>query len=194
MRRTGYSGRTVLVLAALILGAAGMAGAEAAGRRGMHGMRNRPGRADPGVRVLALVVNNARVAEELGLGEEKIQALRRQCLELQIAVLEAETELKKARLRKAYLLQERTPDEKALMTAIEEVGRQTIELEKAKARIRLAVEKALSPEQRDQLRAMLERHMQKRRQARHRRMGRGREARGPRRPRGRVGPRPPDRD
>lgn len=160
--RTGV--RMSIVLSMVL--AVSVAAAGPGPARGRHSKRARGGHGKPAAagRVLDVIVNHPHVAEELGVSKEKVLALRRQCFEARIAALEAETELKKAHLKKAYLLSEPNPDEKALMEAIEEIGKRRVALEKVKARIQLATQRALTPEQREHLRDMMHRHMQKRMQ------------------------------
>ncbi|MBN1672198.1 MAG: periplasmic heavy metal sensor [Kiritimatiellae bacterium] len=171
MKRYGIG--IVIVAAAGLAAAAALAAPRGAqgrgeGRGGMQGrgrMQGGPQGAGP-ERLLQAALNNPEVVEQLGLSEEQVAALRKALHAHQLAMIDAEAELHKAQLERAYLMRQETVDEAKLMAAIEKAGAKQVELEKTRARMLLTVRKTLTKEQQEKAQELLREHMRKRAEAR----------------------------
>ena len=120
---------------------------------GMRGaMRHRGG---PGMR-LAFLVNNPEMRQKLGITDEQAAKIRQQTLEFRKAEIRNRADLEIKRLDLHSLMAAETPDKAAIDRTLQEVGAAQMALEKSGIDFHLAMRGALTPEQREKLKAMRE--------------------------------------
>lgn len=169
----------------------GLAAASAAWAQPGQGERKGPPHGVRGEQVQEAVmerlVNDPKMAEEVGLGEDQITALKTGAYDLKKQKIQKRAEMELAALEQARLITGETVNREAIMKAVEETGRIRTDLAKLQVQGLLLVKETLSEEQRAKLRQVVERHMKRKMNARrpdrnegHRRPERRHD--GPRRP------------
>lgn len=135
---------------------------EDGGRPGMHGkqLRGGPG-GEPPEGAIARLIMNAKLAEEIGLTKEQISSLRTTLDGMKKKEIDLRGELEKAGIDQARLMSETTPDEKAIMAAVEKSGMISTEFAKLKVQQLLVIRKTLTPEQMEKVKAMMHERMSK---------------------------------
>jgi Spy/CpxP family protein refolding chaperone len=118
-------------------------------RRGMH-RRGGPGMG------LAFLVNNPEMRKRIGITDEQAAKIRQQTLDFQKAEIRSRADLQVKRLELRSLLAAETPDRAAIDKALEEQGAARMALEKTTIDFHLGMRGALTPEQREKLKAMRE--------------------------------------
>ncbi len=151
--------RTAILAVTVAMGVAGVAAAQQFGPPGGENgpMGGRP--VDMERMLLGRVINNAKVAQDLGLSAEQIQTLRDGLYEIQTRKVELRADLEVAGLKQARLLTADAIDEKALMDAVEHTGDVRTEIAKAEMGALLLVHKTLNAEQREKVRQMMHRRV-----------------------------------
>lgn len=130
-------------------------------RGGMQGHGNmQAGRTRPAM--LARVVTNPRVAEQIGLSDEQVTTIKEGLYEVQKKQITLKAEMELAGLEQARLLTAGTIDEDALNNAIEKTGAIRTELAKLQMKPIVLVMKTLSPEQLQKAKDMIAERMQQR--------------------------------
>jgi len=120
---------------------------------GMHGgMHHRGG---PGMG-LAFLVNNPEMRKRIGITDEQAAKIRQQTLEFRKAEIRNRADLEIKRLDLHSLMAADTPDRGAIDRTLQEVGAAQMALEKSAVDFHLAMRSALTPEQREKLKAMRE--------------------------------------
>ena len=118
---------------------------------GMHGgMHHRGG---PGMG-LAFLVNNPEMRQNLGITDEQAAKIRQQTLDFRKAEIRNRADLEIKRLDLRGLMAADTPDRAAIDRTLQEVGAAQMALEKSAVDFHLAMRSALTPEQREKLKAM----------------------------------------
>ncbi|MBN1268261.1 MAG: periplasmic heavy metal sensor [Kiritimatiellae bacterium] len=126
-------------------------------------------------------LSRSTLAEQAGLSDEESQALENLMYEHQKAMIPLRADQQLARLEVRRLLEQETPDEAAVMKAVEAASQAELALEKARISHQLSVRSTLGPEKAAQLRDCRREHRQERRG--------GRGGKGERREMGGCGPR-----
>ena len=128
----------------------------------MHGKRLRGGMGgEPPEGAIARLIMNPKLAEELGLTKEQIASLRTTLDEMKKKEIDLRGELEKAGIDQAKLMSETTPDEKAIMTAVEKSGKINIEFAKLRVQQLLVIRKTLTEEQMEKVKALIHQRMNK---------------------------------
>lgn len=122
---------------------------------GMHGgmragMHHRGG---PGMG-LGFLVNNPEMRKKLGITDEQAAKIRQQTLEFRKAEIRNRADLEIKRLDLHSLMAADAPDKAAIDRTLQEVGAAQMALEKSAVDFHLAMRSALTPEQREKLKAM----------------------------------------
>lgn len=118
---------------------------------GMHGgMHHRGG---PGMG-LAFLANNPEMRQKLGITEEQAAKIRQQTLDFRKAEIRNRADLQIKRLDLHNLMAADTPDRAAIDRTLQEVGAAQMALEKSAVDFHIAMRTALTPEQREKLKAM----------------------------------------
>jgi len=131
-------------------GGPGMGMGRGMGMRG--GMHHRGG---PGMG-LGFLVNNPELRKKLGITDEQAAKIRQQTLEFRKAEIRNRADLEIKRLDLHNLMAADTPDRAAIDRTLQEVGAAQLALEKTTIDFHLAMRTALTPEQREKLKAMRE--------------------------------------
>lgn len=153
------------------------------GRGGpMHAGRGGPGK--PGGRpehqmIIRQLLTNPTVAEQVGMSEEQLAALRTGAEEARVEQEKLHEELRAAATEQAELMMADDVDEKAVLEAVEKTGEIRIRIAKLRVQGLLLLKRTLEPEQVEHIKRMARRRMRERRDA-HREEGGfgGRERRG----------------
>ena len=122
---------------------------------------------------LARIVNNPKIAEELGLTEDQVKTLRNGIFDAQEQKVKLKAEMEVAAIQQARLLTADPVDEKAVMAAVEKAGGIRTEIAKLEMKGLLLVRNTLNAEQREKVREMIHRHMMRQGQGPGGREGRG---------------------
>ena len=118
---------------------------------GMHGgMHHRGG---PGME-LAFLANNPEMRKRIGITDEQAAKIRQQTLDFRKAEIRNRADLEIKRLDLHNLMASDTPDRAAIDRTLQEVGAAQMALEKSAIDFHLAMRSALTPEQREKLKAM----------------------------------------
>jgi Spy/CpxP family protein refolding chaperone len=147
------------------------------GFRGMRGWHR-----GMGDMMLARIAQNPEMRERLGITPEQATKIRQETFEIRKARIRdrADVELKGAELEN--LMSAETPDRAAIDKKLDELGAARLVEVKAAVHYHLAMREVLTPEQRQKLRAMLEKHAHGRRGFQGPPQGAPRGPRGPRPP------------
>jgi Spy/CpxP family protein refolding chaperone len=144
------------------------AGAEPVGPGGPGGRgpgRDRPGPGGPGdadgphPAMIEHLVNNPRVAKDLGLSDEQVDTLRNAMFDLREERVRLEAAMELAAIQQARILTGEEIDEAALMAAVEKTGEIRTEIAKHKMRTLLFVQETLTKEQRAKVQQHVRRRM-----------------------------------
>jgi len=127
----------------------GMHGWGEDGGRGM-GMHHRGGRGMG----LAFLVNNPEMRKRIGISDEQAAKIRQQTLDFRKAEIRTRADLQVKRLEMHSLLAADAPDRAAIDRTLQEVGTAQMALEKNAIDFHLTMRAALTPEQREKLKAM----------------------------------------
>ncbi len=125
------------------------------------------------------LLNSTRIeimAEKLNVDEAVVTKIKNIVYESQAAAIDKKANLQKARLKLKRLMDQVTPDRKAVMAALDRVGQLQTEMRKHRVGMLLDVSALLTPEQRKGFKRLMRRPGKKRRK-------------GMRGPRGHRGPR-----
>ncbi len=118
---------------------------------GMYGgMHHRGG---PGMG-LGFLANNPEMRQKLGITEEQAAKIRQQTLDFRKAEIRNRADLQIKRLDLHSLMAADTPDRAAIDRTLQEVGAAQMALEKSAVDFHIAMRTALTPEQREKLKAM----------------------------------------
>jgi Spy/CpxP family protein refolding chaperone len=118
---------------------------------GMHGgMHHRGG---PGMG-LGFLINNPEMRQKLGITDEQAAKIRQQTLDFRKAEIRNRADLEIKRLDLHSLMAADAPDKAAIDRTLQEVGASQMALEKSAVDFHLAMRAALTPEQREKLKAM----------------------------------------
>ena len=118
---------------------------------GMHGGMHQRGGHGMG---LAFLVNNPELRKKLGITDEQAAKIRQQTLDFRKAEIRNRADLETKRLDLHSLMAADTPDRAAIDRTLQEVGAAQMALEKSAIDFHLAMRSALTPEQREKLKAM----------------------------------------
>lgn len=167
---------TTVVVAAL-MGAVGVAraergeqGDEGRGRPSEQGMEGRrmmgPGNPENvGGGMFRRLVDNPQKAKEFGITEDQITALKASFADLEKKMVALRAEVETAEIDLRQVLDKDSPDEAAVMAAVEKVGQARMAIQKTVVQERLAVGKIVSPETMKKIRERVQERMQQSRGA-----------------------------
>jgi Spy/CpxP family protein refolding chaperone len=113
------------------------------------GGRQGPPRQGPDVE---RILDNPRAARDLGLTEEQLHQIREARYEAEKKIIAQRAEHDLARLEVRRLLQQNSPDEAAVLKAVEEEGRLATELKKLRIQQRFSMTSIVGPEKFRELR------------------------------------------
>jgi len=122
---------------------------------GMHGGMHQRGEHGMG---LAFLVNNPELRKRIGITDEQAAKIRQQSLDFRKAEIRNRADLEIKQLDLHSLMAADTPDRAAIDRTLQEVGAAQMALEKSAVDFHLAMRSALTPEQREKLKAMREEH------------------------------------
>ncbi|MDR3764135.1 MAG: Spy/CpxP family protein refolding chaperone [Acidobacteriota bacterium] len=97
---------------------------------------------------------NAEVVKTLGLGDEQVQKIEKIFSESRLKLVDAHANLQKEEFKLEPLLDADTPDEAAVLAAIDRITAARAVVEKANAQMGFAIRRVLTPEQWKKLRAL----------------------------------------
>lgn len=106
-------------------------------------------------------INNPEIAEKLGLADEQVEQMRKIAESMRARQMELMEAMKNSGRRQAECMTAETVNEDKVMAAIEESGRIQTEMAKLKAQELLALQKILTPEQREKVKNMREKMQEK---------------------------------
>ena len=156
----------LIVVAAIALSVSGVTTWAQHFDRGPREARDRNPNRDAGMRMrqalLGRIVEDHKLAKEIGLSEEQVTALRDGFYELKKQKISKRAELELAATEQARILTQDEIDESALMAAIEETGRIRTEFAKLQMKTVLLLRQTLDEEQRQRLAKMVRRRMNNR--------------------------------
>jgi Spy/CpxP family protein refolding chaperone len=101
-----------------------------------------------------------RVASDLGLGKATLEKARALAKEADLRSAVVDSKLRSAFHELRRLMDEESPDRKLVLAQVEKIGSLETEQKKIMTEVLLSVRELLSPEQRAQLKAIMERHRQ----------------------------------
>jgi Spy/CpxP family protein refolding chaperone len=171
MNKIGIQKLAAIFAAAVMIPAAAMAqgpgpqdqdGPGGMGRMGMMHDRGEDGgmrgemRHGGGHGGLGFLINNPEMRKRLGITDEQAAKIRQQSLEFRKAEIRNRAELQVKRLELHSLIAADTPDRAAIDRSLQEVGAAQMAVEKSGIDFHLAMRSALTPEQREKLKAMRE--------------------------------------
>jgi hypothetical protein len=142
------------------------------GNRGKSGMR--PG-GEEREEMIERFLNSPEAAEELGLDEEKLKALKEGLDEIKKKMINLRGEIEKAGIDQARLMTAKEIDETALMEAVEKTGTLRTELAKQQMRKMLLLKKSISPEKVEKIKEKFRDRVMKEREKAGGEQGEGRE-------------------
>lgn len=111
--------------------------------------------------VLMRALTSDRLAAELKLTDEQKQTLRNGLFDIQEQKIKLRADLELAGIQQARLLTADKVDEKAVMEAVEKTGAVHTEMAKTEIRGLLLVRNTLNAEQRQQVRQLIHKHMER---------------------------------
>ncbi len=123
------------------------------GRGGEMGMRGH-GQGRPGF-MLARLVNNPDIREQLGITPEQAAKIRQQFSAFQISEIRGRADLQVKRIELRDLMAADTPDRAAIDAKLEEISSTRLNSAKARVDFVLSMKDALTPEQRQKLKDMM---------------------------------------
>lgn len=111
--------------------------------------------------MIARLLTNPKVAEELGLSQEQIKSLQEKLDALRKEIATLNIDLESSSMEQARLLTAQKVDESAVMSAVEKAGDLRTKIAKLMVQQMLTVKKILTPEQVEKARAMMRERMEK---------------------------------
>ena len=103
---------------------------------------------------LGFLVNNPELRKRIGITDEQAAKIRQQSLDFRKAEIRNRADLEIKRLDLHSLMAADAPDRAAIDRTLQEVGTAQMALEKSAIDFHLAMRSALTPEQREKLKAM----------------------------------------
>lgn len=146
--------RVVEIVGLLVLGSALAASGEPTNTSGSAPQGKEPGRHAGG--------KMSRLAQELGLSDEKAAALKALVFENRKKLVQLKADRDLAKMDLEQLLEADTPDEKAVLQAVDKMGQIHSDMARLRVRALLEMAKALTPEQRAKFKELREGMMQRR--------------------------------
>jgi Spy/CpxP family protein refolding chaperone len=101
---------------------------------------------------------NAEVAKTVGLSDEQVQKIEKVFEDSRLKLVDAHANLQKEEIRLEPLLDSESPEESAVLGAIDRITTARAAVEKANAQMAFAIRRVLTPEQWKKLRAIPPRH------------------------------------
>jgi protein CpxP len=117
-----------------------------AGRAGMAGKGRGPGRL-PGEGGLGRVLRDPQMVQKLGITDDQVKKMEDIFQQHRLKLIDLNADLQKAEATLEPLMSADHPDEAKVVAQIDRVAQSRAELEKANARMLLAVRQVLTPEQ-----------------------------------------------
>jgi Spy/CpxP family protein refolding chaperone len=109
-------------------------------------------------------VNDPKIAEELLLSSEQVEALKKMRMDVQTEMITLNADRDKAALKQAELMSAEQPDLEAVLKAVEEVGTLQTKIAKLRVKTLLEAKKVLTPEQLQKAKEMFSERMRERRE------------------------------
>lgn len=123
--------------------------------RGEHGGERRKGGRGHREGMIARIVSNPKVAQQIGLSEEQIEALKDGTHDIKTERIKLREKLELAAQEQARLMTESSIDEDAVMAAVEKTGEIKTKLAKLQVKQLLLVKKTLTVEQIGQVKELM---------------------------------------
>jgi Spy/CpxP family protein refolding chaperone len=101
---------------------------------------------------------NAEVVKAIGLNDGQVQKIETVFLESRMKLVDIHASLQKEELKLEPLLEADSPDESAVLSAIDHITAARANLEKANAQMAFAIRRVLTPEQWKKLRTLHQHH------------------------------------
>ncbi|MBI3987571.1 MAG: Spy/CpxP family protein refolding chaperone [Lentisphaerae bacterium] len=146
--------RTIGMVGLLVLGSALVASGEPTGATGPAPQGKGPASHSGG--------KMSRLAQELGLSEEKAAALKALVFENRKKLVQLKADRDLAKMDLEQLLEADIPDEKAVLQAVDKMGQIHMDMARLRVRALLEMAKTLTPEQRAKFKELREGMMQRR--------------------------------
>lgn len=108
-------------------------------------------------------LRNPEVAEKIGLSEEQCEKISRKIEKLEDKNLNLKYKMEKTSLKQARLMTAKELDEKALMDAVEELGKYRTQIAKQRITMMIFMRNTLTPEQTKNMRSVMRERMNERR-------------------------------
>ena len=105
---------------------------------------------------VARIVNDPKMASEVGLSEEQLKTLKDSADQSKIKREELQKQLMELGTQQAKLMEETTVDENAVLAALEKASQIRLELDKVRIKNVLLIKKTLTPEQSAKIKEMME--------------------------------------
>ena len=122
-------------------------------------------------RMAGRMLERPKMLEKLELKDEQVEALRQAQYEKQKKHIDLKAGAEMAQIELRHLLSQDSPDEEAVMTAVEEAGKARIALQKSDVQHILKRRAIIGPEKCREMHSLIRKHMRTRMQAQRHRGG-----------------------